>query len=121
MKIKVLGVGSPYGDDNVGWLTAKKYQDKPGYEVVILDRPQLNLIHELAGVEKAIIIDAVKSGAEPGTIHHLTMADMPHFKGFCSSHNVGLADALQLAEVLDALPAQLEIIGIEIDNWIKSR
>jgi hydrogenase maturation protease len=58
------------------------------------------------------VIDAVRSGAPPGTIHRLD-GDPPAAMRLGSTHAIGLAEAIELGRALDRLPAHLELYGIE--------
>ena len=75
----------------------------------------MDLIEEWASADEAIVIDAVSSGADPGTIHRLEAneARLPTglFRG--STHALGVAEAVELARALERLPARLTVIGIE--------
>ena len=69
------------------------------------------------------MVDAVQSGAEPGTIHALDASSrrMPIelFKG--STHAFGLAEAVELARALDRLPTSLLVYGIEGQSFSAGR
>jgi hydrogenase maturation protease len=54
----------------------------------------------------AIIVDAAEPRAHPGAIHRLDLntQPVPHDLARCSSHGLGLAEALELGKVLDQLP-----------------
>jgi hydrogenase maturation protease len=64
-------------------------------------------------------VDAVVSGARAGTLHiwdgcHARLRN----EVFCSStHAFGLADAIELARVLDRLPNKLTVYGIEATQF----
>jgi hydrogenase maturation protease len=60
----------------------------------------------------AVIVDAVRSGAEPGTLHRLTRLDQLPAASPASSHGLGLAEALALGERLGQLPPWV-VIGVE--------
>jgi len=119
--IRVVGVGSPFGDDRAGWLVAERLAPALGahgarVEVCALDRPGPALLHAVAGCEVAIVIDAVSGTAEAGTIHRLDVsafaADAP--TGAASAHAFGLAESLRLGAALNLLPPRLLVYGIEV-------
>jgi hydrogenase maturation protease len=62
-----------------------------------------------------ILIDAVSSGATPGTIHRLdAKAETIPAKFFnYSTHVFGVAEAIAMATALNQLPAELVVYGIE--------
>ena len=68
------------------------------------------------GVDEAVIVDAVRSGAPTGTIHRFDAGAGPlpaSLRGVASTHHVGLAEALELARALGRLPARTTVYGIE--------
>jgi len=127
-RLRIVGIGSPAGDDQAGWLVVQALASgplaqrcPPDTRLAALDRPGAQLIGQLEGADVAVLIDAVRSGAAPGTIHRveapaLAQADWP-----VSSHSLGVAGALALARALGALPARVLIYGIEIDSAATGR
>jgi hydrogenase maturation protease len=118
-RVRILGIGSPSGDDQAGWLTidALRAQAVPRDEGVVLDkldRPGATLIAHLEHAERAILIDAMQCGGEPGSIRHFDQQDWPNYSQGLSSHGLGVLDALLLARELGCLPPRLELYGIEI-------
>ena len=71
--IRVIGLGSPFGDDRVGWRVIRLLNGRlPGpVDLVALDRPGSTLINWMQGVEHLVLIDAVRSGAPPGDMIRL--------------------------------------------------
>jgi hydrogenase maturation protease len=117
--LRILGIGSPSGDDQAGWLTVDALLDggiRASSEVVIekLDRPGANLIPLLENASRVILIDAMQSGNEPGRVQRFDQKDWPGYCRGLSSHGFGVLDALSLAHELDSLPARLDLYGIEI-------
>ena len=64
-------------------------------------------------------MDAVSTGAEPGTLHRFdaTAEPLPAELFRSSTHALGVADAVELARELDRLPARLAVYGIEGENF----
>ena len=62
-----------------------------------------------------IIVDAVQSNAKPGTIHRIDALqnEVPTDFFHYSTHAFGMAEAVEMARMLDELPAHLLIYGIE--------
>ncbi len=71
------------------------------------------------GFDSVIIVDAVSSGASPGSLHCLDASkDTISSKFFsCSSHNFGVAEAIELARAINQLPKSLRLYGIEGKNF----
>jgi len=78
----------------------------------------LRLMERMIGFERAIIIDAIQTGAEPGTIHLLSPGDIPTQRS-ASAHDVNLPTALEFGRQAGAqLPSegQILLIGIEAED-----
>ena len=76
------------------------------------------LIDLMAGRDLVVVVDAVRSGAAPGTLHvrDAGAADPPlpsWGAGATSTHGFGLAEVLDLARTLGALPERLVVVGVE--------
>lgn len=124
MRIKILGIGqSLRGDDEVGLEIVRRWQeshsaDNPDHtiEVEIVESPGLSLLGLIAGLDAVILVDAIQSGAPPGTLHKLTEEDLLNFgEGTGSAHGWGAAETLSLGRQLspDDLPERIFIIGVE--------
>lgn len=115
---RIVGIGSPFGDDAAGWRVVERLGARlgaqEGVELLTLDRPGSGLLPHLAGAEGVILIDAVRSQGPPGTLYRLTAEEAERLPTLLSSHGFGLAQALGLARVLGVLPHALEVYGIEL-------
>jgi hydrogenase maturation protease len=111
----IAGIGNPWrGDDAAGLVAARRLGEAlPGVRVVEVEGDPAALLDLWAGAELAIVVDAVRSGAPPGTIHRLDASALPAGLRSASTHALGLADAVELARALDRLPARVELYGIE--------
>lgn len=113
--VHVFGIGSPSGDDRVGWAVIDALQRiGVGAAIEKLDRPGAALVARLQGSPHVILVDAMRSGASPGTVRRFDRSDWSGYRGGLSTHGFGVLAALQLAEALAILPPQLELYGIEI-------
>lgn len=115
----IVGVGSPSGDDQAGWLTVDALLDlgiRSGDGVVIekLDRPGSALIPLLRSTAWLIVVDAMQGEGEAGQIQRFDETGWPHYGHGLSSHGLGVIDALMLAGELGSLPPRLDLYGIEI-------
>lgn len=122
-RVHIIGVGSPFGDDRLGWVAAESLQRssavnalEPGRIVIsILDRPGAMLLAHGHDADHVIVMDAVRSGAVPGTRHRFTASDVTDTRIPATSHGFGIAAALELARVLGNFPDRLLLRGIEMD------
>ena len=115
--IRIIGIGSPFGDDAVGLEVARRLAEAPppNCDVVAADRPGTDLIELLRDIQGAIVVDAVRSGAPPGTLHELSFDGLTQSAiRFNSSHEMGVIETIQLARTLGHAPAQARVLGIEI-------
>jgi hydrogenase maturation protease len=104
------------GDDAAGLVVARRLRTLlPDAHVLEVDGDPAALLEAWAGAEQVIVIDAVRSGAPPGTIHRLDVSSDPLPSGWRagSTHVLGLADAVELGRALGRLPARLELYGVE--------
>lgn len=121
--VSVLGIGSPFGDDQAGWKVVEKLKNMQWHRrltIKKLDRPHLQLIDEIKERDIVFIVDAIKSGKKLGSISRLTLDDIKLFKPSISTHDFGVIQSLQLARALNQLPKQLVLFGIEIGEIDKS-
>ena len=119
--VRILGIGSPAGDDQAGWLVVDALLASgllAGHEVVVekLDRPGANLIRLLENASWVILVDAMQSNDQVGRIRRFDQKDWPGYCHGLSSHGLGVLDALSLAHALGSLPARLDLYGIEIGS-----
>ncbi len=126
--IKVIGIGqSLRGDDAAGlaavrlWLaTYPANANRSAVQVEMAELPGISLLDLLQGVTVAILVDALHSGAQPGSIHILSQEQLESFQsGAGSAHGLGIAEALSLGRQLvpGGLPEKLVLIGIEAGQF----
>ena len=123
MTLHILGIGSPAGDDQAGWLLvdalrARGVEADGRVALAKLDRPGASLLACLEGVDRVILVDALQSGGTPGDIHRWTEADWGAVDADLSSHGFGVLAALALAQALGSLPQRVEVVGIEIASAV---
>ncbi|HXQ23413.1 MAG TPA: hydrogenase maturation protease [Candidatus Acidoferrales bacterium] len=121
--IRIIGIGSPFGDDAAGLIAARRLAaaPPPGTEVIEADRPGATLIELLDGADAVILIDAAHTGAPPGTLHDLDLYDLPRNPiALVSSHDLGVVEALRLATVLGRAPARGRVLAIEVGSLEKA-
>ncbi|CAI8732865.1 hydrogenase maturation protease [Methylocaldum szegediense] len=120
--IRVLGLGSPFGDDRVGWITVENLMRSDGFRALpegfasaeICDPVGNNLLDAMRGARLAILIDAVRSGAAAGTIMRLNAQNLEDGTEPCSSHGFGLSATLALGRALNDLPQDVVLFLVEV-------
>jgi len=114
----IIGCGNTdRGDDAAGILLARRLlqlgldaREQSG------DAAALLFAFEESGACRPVIVaDAVVSGARPGTViaWDAVANPLPKETFRCSTHALGVAEAVELARALGKLPASLTIYGIE--------
>ena len=122
----LLGVGNPIlSDDRVGLIVVEEVERilnqlmggipdwlKIGYAT----RGGLEFVEKLAGFERAIIVDSIKTGVRaPGSVYEFSIDDFRDTEHLTSYHAVNLATALKLGEELgSSMPKEISILAIEI-------
>jgi hydrogenase maturation protease len=114
----VIGVGNTYrGDDAIGLLIAQhlKIEGPDGLRVEASEGNATELLELWKKAEIVIVVDAVCSGGTPGTIYRLDATSQPVPARFfnASTHNFGVAEAIELGRVLEGLPPRLLVYGVE--------
>ena len=122
----VVGLGDPArGDDGVGVAVAGLLATRslPGVSVPV-PRDPTALIDLWAGHDPVVVVDAVRSGAAPGTVHRLVLGagarPLPASSWVASgrgTHAFGLAAVVELARALQRLPERLVIVGVEAASF----
>jgi len=114
----VIGIGSPYrSDDAAGLRTADilSGMSLAGAVVRKEERDGFAMMDAWEGAGEVILIDAMSSGLPPGTVRKFygeqIRSDRRALR--CSIHGFGLAEAVELSELMGTLPRRLSIFGIE--------
>ena len=119
-KTLIIGLGNPLiSDDSVGLRVVAGLRpllaERLGVDVQEDYWGGLRLMERMIDYDRAIIIDAIATGAEPGTIHQLATSAMPTQKS-ASAHDVNLPTALAFGRRAGVhLPADVNVrlVGIE--------
>jgi hydrogenase maturation protease len=130
----VVGLGNPIlSDDGIGWWVAEAVHSavsagtggiaaNGSLRVVKLCVGGLALAEQLIGYRRAVVIDAMLTGqAEPGSVHHFRLVDLPGTLNTASAHDTNLATAVRALRRFGAdLPADdaVAIVAVEAqDVW----
>ena len=110
----VVGLGNTWrSDDGAGPAVARALGDDP--RVLVHEGEPIGLLDAWEGADEVMVVDAVASGAPPGTVHRLdaAAAPLPAAVARGSTHAFGLAETIELARTLGRLPERLTVYGIE--------
>ncbi len=119
----IVGFGSPFGDDQFGWLVIEQLQkalkDRNDVRTICCDHSGTDWLHQYQPVEHLIFVDAVKSNAKPGTRHHrhIKPAELDTLPTTHSSHGIGLREGIALAMALVELPTEIIFYGVELEQY----
>jgi hydrogenase maturation protease len=116
--IVVVGVGNSLrGDDAAGLEVVRRLEGRlpDGVGIVETELEPTRLLDAWEGADAAVLVDAVRSGALPGTVHRFDVvaAAVPHSLARGSTHHFSLAETIELARALGRLPAAAVLYGIE--------
>jgi hydrogenase maturation protease len=116
--ILVLGVGNILlKDEGVGVHVARRLMDidlPPQVEVVDGGTAGFDLLDDIEGREKVVVVDTVKGGKPPGTIYRMTTEDIEETpKSRLSLHDIDMTDLLKLADLFKIEKPDIVVIGVE--------
>ncbi len=118
----VIGIGSPIlGDDGIGVHAARAVKEDARtrhVDVIELGTAGIALLDFIAGHDCLIIIDAVYSGAEPGTLHDLNADEIACCAHLDSGHDADLPAVLALGNELKGadMPESVLVLGVEAEE-----
>ena len=118
----VVGLGNDLlSDDGVGLYVARRLRellDPTEYEIRELSVGGIEIVEQLIGHRRAVVIDACRSGRHaPGTLTRHRPQDFSGSLRLGSFHTMNFATALELARMLGAqLPEQIDVYAIEAED-----
>lgn len=122
-RLLIIGLGNDYrGDDGLGLAAVRRLREMnlPGISVLEAEADAGGLLELWQGADTVILLDAVSSRARPGAVFrfeaHLEPLPQKIFAS-CSTHALGLAEAIELARALGRLPPRLIVYGIVGQNF----
>ena len=126
-RIGIIGVGNIFmGDDGVGAAVLELLKNESLPEnVTAINRGTsgMSLLHTLAGLDAAIIVDAVDFGGSPGEACCFTPEDVKSTKQVSglSTHECDLLNVIELSGKLVERPETIIIFGIQPATMISSK
>ncbi|MFH2002140.1 MAG: hydrogenase maturation protease [Planctomycetota bacterium] len=118
----IIGIGSPIlGDDGVGIHAVRALKEDarlchlPALE---LGTAGLSLLDFIEDHDSLIVIDAIRTGAPPGTVHSLCGEDVTQCVHLGSGHDADLPAVLSLGKKLKGahMPRDILVIAVEAAN-----
>ena len=114
----LIGVGNEWRrDDGAGLAVVRRLRGRLPDTISLLESAgePMGLVEAWSGAREAVVVDAARSEAPPGTIHRIDVRaeELPAelFRG--STHAFGVAEAVELAHALGRIPERLSVFGIE--------
>ncbi len=121
--VLVLGLGNVLlADDGLGAAVIgrleRDYQIPPGVHLVDGGTLGLSLLGLIAEAQHAIIVDAVRADNRPGTLIRLVGEDVADaVRDRLSPHQVGVADLLDTARLIDRYPSTVTLLGLVPESF----
>ena len=124
-EILILGLGNVLmGDDGVGVHVARALLAEgdeaalpPHTCIVDGGTLGLDLLPLVEDARALLLVDAVELGCVPGKARILTNADLESALGsHLSPHQVGAADLIAVARLMEVLPSEVALLGIQPDR-----
>ena len=117
--IAVIGIGNILmKDEGVGChaanLLLSEYEFKPEITIIDAGTTGTDLLPYLEEHDRIIILDAVEFEQEPGFIGSIENDDiLTRLTTKMSMHHMGITDVLSTAKLLDIVPSQLFLLGMQ--------
>jgi hydrogenase maturation protease len=117
-RVRIVALGNPDAGDDAAALHAARGAALalPACVVVEAGRPGVALLDLLDGPAPVVLVDVVRSGAPPGTLHLLPIEDIlvrGRARPRASSHDLGPAEAIRLAAALGRPLPRGRFVGVE--------
>ncbi len=119
MRAVVLGIGNTILTDEAAGVRAVEALErryKIPADVLVIDggTSGMEMIEDLSNLDFLIVIDVVKTGAAPGTVVKIAGDEIPvFFRRKLSPHQIALPDVLASLELLDTMPKEIIVLGVE--------
>lgn len=113
MKRLIVGIGSPHGDDQVGWRIAERLPSivSPQTTCRKVSTP-IDILALVDGVDQLVIIDSLNTNDETLVRRWNWPLESLGDVSWRGTHDWGVIATLQLGEQLKLLPNSIELWGI---------
>lgn len=120
MKTLVIGIGNLLRcDDGVGVHVVNRIREiTQEIDAVDLGTCSIDLLEAMRGYETAVIVDAIMTGGEPGTIYHIELSRGERPPVITHSHGIDLLTTLRLGKRLipDEMPDDIILLAVEAED-----
>jgi hydrogenase maturation protease len=120
-QIRVVGLGNLMrSDDAAGMLAVRRLTEDsrfpPEIEVIEGGTLGLDLLHAVYGISHLLVLDAVDTGAAPGTLVRFAGHELTGLPASKSVHLLGLSDLIDVLRLMDGPPAEIVLLGIQPES-----
>jgi hydrogenase maturation protease len=117
-RIALLGLGNLMRtDDAVGMLALHKLAEShllpPEVRVIEGGTLGLDLLDSLRGISHLLVLDAVDTGAAPGTLKRFQGQEVDDLPVSKSVHLLGFSDLMGALRLIDAAPEDVVLLGVQ--------
>ena len=117
-QIALLGLGNLMRtDDAVGMLTLQTLAESgllpPDVRVIEGGTLGLDLLDSLRSISHLLVLDAVDTGATPGTLKRFEGQEVDDLPVSKSVHLLGFSDLMGALRLIDAAPAEVVLLGVQ--------
>ena len=117
-QIALLGLGNLMRtDDAVGMLTLQTLAESgllpPDVRVIEGGTLGLDLLDSLRSISHLLALDAVDTGATPGTLKRFEGQEVDDLPVSKSVHLLGFSDLMGALRLIDAAPAEVVLLGVQ--------
>jgi hydrogenase maturation protease len=120
MRTLVIGVGNLLRtDDGVGIQVIRNLNNfVPGVDTLDAAMGGVEILEAMRGYDQVIIVDAIESGAEPGTIFRVNLAEGEEPPVISHSHGIDLITTLNLGRQLygEEMPGKIILFAVEAED-----
>ena len=120
--VLVLGMGNILlTDEGLGVRALEsfraRYEIPDGVELLDGGTTGMGLLDDIGGRAQLLVLDAVQTGAPPGTLAVLRDDQVPvYFRRRATPHQLGLSDVLATLELAGEKPASVTVLGLVPDS-----
>lgn len=120
MKQLLIGIGSPYGDDQLGWMIIDELSQQTQLcEHLTLYKSKgsgTDWYTLLPGHERLVFFDALISLKPPGSIINIKSneLDQAFAQRRHSTHGISLSESISLADTLGLLTIPVQVFGVSV-------